>query len=261
MNSLITANRIVETYQPLVINFINAVSELNFDDKVPEPFLPLYGSLYDTAPIRIAFVGMETKGWGSLKEFIHDVKQNPEAALFRHKDVFDELLFCKKNWGNNFGTGFWDFIFKFLAHFHNLDDWKQLKRGERPDILKSFVWANTNALERHHVTAEKQGLSKEDWKIIKIASEPFDRSKHIINALRPHLMIICTWNTDEQWLTRDNGPFVLDDTIDSHIYNCYLSATDTHVLWTAHPRWLSQKGDFNGFIHKLADTAKQKLNI
>ncbi|WP_428661961.1 hypothetical protein [Runella sp.] len=229
MNTLLDEN-FSQVYRPLAADFANAVSEINCKDEVLEPFLPLYGPLYETADTRIVFVGIETKGWGSLNGFVTQALQNPESALFRHSDVFDELLFCKEIWGNNFGTGFWDFIFKFLAKFYCIEDWKQLKQGQHPEILQSFAWANTNAVERHHVTAEKHGLSKQQWDIIKTASKPFDRAKHMIDALQPHLMIILSWNTPDEWLTDDTGPIEPVNKIETYLYHYYLSDTNTNVL-------------------------------
>lgn len=51
---------------------------------------------------------------------------------------------------------FWDFNFKFLMNFYNIDDWKIVKRGETKDILKSFAWGNINSMERYHITAVKK---------------------------------------------------------------------------------------------------------
>lgn len=58
-----TKQRYIDTYKPLVIDFVKTIRLVNYD-KMPEPFLPVHGQLYETAPTRIAFVGMETRGLG-----------------------------------------------------------------------------------------------------------------------------------------------------------------------------------------------------
>jgi hypothetical protein len=88
---------------------------------------------------------------------------------------FDRFELC--NWSNNFGTGFWDFNFKFLANFYGIDDWKKINCGETEDILKSFAWGKTNSIGRYEVTAKKKGVDYNNWSTVKQASKCFDRGK------------------------------------------------------------------------------------
>ncbi len=109
-----TQSRYLETYTPLAAQFVKSIAEVKYNN-IPQPFLPVCGNLYDTSEARIAFIGMETRGWGNTTDFVKGITRNPEDTLLTAFDEFNELEFC--DWGNNFGTGFWDFNFKFLAHF------------------------------------------------------------------------------------------------------------------------------------------------
>jgi len=245
----------IDTYKPLVIEFLNKIKGTGHEN-MPQPFLPLYGQLYDSTPVRIAFVGMETRGWGNMGEFVKRVDDDTEEAILREFEEFDELDF--RFWGNNFGRTFWDFNFKFLAAFHGVDDWKVVKRGGRDDILKSFAWGNTNAIERHHVTAAKNGVDVESWAVVKRASKIFDKSSLIINVMQPHLIVILNWETPEEWLT---GEFdnVVKEKIDDHLSYYYVGKTQTHILWTAHPTWLAKNRDFDEYIKYMVRFIKQKI--
>lgn len=245
----------IDTYRPLVTDFVNSIRSVDYD-KIPEPFLPVHGQLYETAPTKIAFVGMETRGWGNMTDFVNHVDENPEEAIFRGFEEFDELEF--RHWGNNFGSGFWDFNFKFLANFHGIDNWKKVKRGETEEILRSFAWGNTNSVERFHVTAQKNGVDFESWRTVKQASKCFDRGKHLLDVLQPHIMVILHWGTSEKWLS--NGvENVARQEIDDHFWYYFLPTTNTHVLWTAHPMWLTKNKNLDDYIEYLVDFVKKRL--
>lgn len=250
-----TKSRYIDTYKPLVTEFVKNIRSVNYD-KIPEPFFPIHGKLYESAPTRIAFVGMETRGWGNITDFVKDVDENPEDAIFRGFDEFNELEFC--NWGNNFGNGFWDFNFKFLANFHGIDNWKKVKRGETEEILKSFAWGNTNSIERYHVTAKEKGVAYENWLTVKEASKCFDRGKYLLDILQPHLMVILNWDTSEEWLINGVDNFSKEE-VDEHFWYYFIPTTKTHVIWTAHPTWLAKNTDFDSNIKYLVDFIRQRM--
>jgi|WetSurMetagenome_2_1015567.scaffolds.fasta_scaffold41948_1 hypothetical protein len=245
----------ISTYCPLVKEFADKISAVDYD-KIPEPFLPVHGEGYETTETRIAFVGMETRGWGNMTKFVDHVGENPEEAIFREFEEFNDLEFC--NWGNNFGSSFWDFNFKFLANFHGVDDWKKVKRGEMEDILKSFAWGNTNSIERYGVTAEKNGVNYQSWVAVKHASKCFDNGKILLDVLRPHIMVILSWGTSEEWLIAGIENVVKQE-IDDHFWYYFLPTTQTHVLWTAHPTWLAKNVDFDEHIKSMVTFVKQRL--
>jgi hypothetical protein len=238
-----------------VTEFVKKIRSVDYD-KIPEPFFPIYGQLYESAPTRIAFVGMETRGWGNMTDFVKAVDENPEDAIFRGFEEFNELEFCK--WGNNSGNSFWDFNFKFLANFHGIDDWKKVKQGETEEILKSFAWGNTNSIERYEVTAKEKGVAYENWLTVKEASKCFDRGKYLLDILQPHLMVILNWDTSEEWLINGVDNFSKEE-VDEHFWYYFIPTTKTHVIWTAHPTWLAKNTDFDSNIKYLVNFIKQRL--
>ena len=127
------------------------------------------------------------------------------------------------------------------------------------NILRSFAWGNTNSIERYAVTAEKKGVDYQSWLTVKKASRCFDKAKHLLDVLKPNIMVIENWSTSETWLIDGlNGNFVRQK-IDDHFWYYFLPTTQTHVLWTAHPNWLSKNRDFDDYIKYLVTFVKEKL--
>jgi hypothetical protein len=250
-----TRQNFIDTYKPLAIDFVKNIRNIQYD-KIPEPFLPTYGKLYDTTETRIVFVGMETRGYGNINDFVNLMDENPEAAIFGVFEEFDDLEFCK--WGSNFGNSFWDFNFKFLANFYNIENWKDLKSGKQEQILRSFAWGNTNAIERYSITAEGNGADYENWLKVKTASECFDHGKYLLNALHPHLMVILNWR-EEEWLSEGINDTIKREEIKEYFWYYYLPTNKTHVIWTAHPTWLSKNLDFDEYVKYLVAFVKKRM--
>ena len=244
----------IKLYKPLVIDFLKEIKNIKING-LPEPFLPAIGKNYEKAKYKITFTGMETRGYGELKNFIEHANKNIEDAICRIQEEFDNLDFC--DWGNNFGTSFWDFNLKFLSYFYNLDDWLILKNKEKEDILTSFSWCNINSIERFEVTSEGNGANYENWSVLKEASKVFDNGKLILNSLKPDILIILHWADDESWLfgNSDIKPEVIED----HLWYYFIENTQTHVIWTAHPRWLNMNKEFDNFIETCVNVIKQKI--
>lgn len=246
--------RYVGIYQPLATQFLERIANTNVSG-ITEPFLPAAGRNYPTAPCKIVFAGMETRGYGDMINFVEHAKQSTAESLLRSQGEVDDFDFVE--WTNNFGTSFWDFALKFLAGFHGVENWKDLKRRQRPDILSSFGWANLNALERYEVTAQKRGTKWDDWNAVKQASRIFDSGEHIIRAFAPALIVVVNWTEDESWVTTHRAVAERTEVFD-HLLYLRLQPCGTHVVWTAHPTWLKFH-DFDGYVARCVQLAKEKL--
>lgn len=247
-------NRFTTVYAPLTETFVKDIAGVDTVG-MPEPFFPVFGRNYASAETKIAFVGMETRGYGEMRNFMTDAEESIAKALLREQSEFDDFAFTE--WTTNFGMDFWSFVMKFLAAFHKVPDWKTVKQGERPEILSSFAWANINTIERYEVTAKNKGVKQENWDLVKRASAAIDRGENILRALNPQLVVICHWDCDEKWLT--DGLVVEERTdIGDHLLYMKLQPTGTHVVWTAHPTWL-KFNDFDGYVARCVELAKSKL--
>lgn len=251
-----TKQRLIEIYRPLVKSFVEEIREFGCQG-INEPFLPLFGEKYETSKTKIAFVGIEPYVWGDLEQFKNTALKNIDESITRSFDEFESLEFTR--YDNNTGRDFWGFIFKFLKEFYNLHCWQELSDGTNTEILKTFAWANTHSIERFHVSAENNGADYEVWKQVQQASKIFDNVNHILKALEPDILVITDWGPDGDSWAKDWGT-VQDRVEKDHLIFLYLPKYKCHVVWTAHPRWLSQNTDFDRFIKEIVDELKDRLD-
>ena len=72
-------------------------------------------------------------------------------------------------------------------------------------------------------------------------------------------MVILNWDTNEEWLSENLLTPVNRQEIADHLWYYYLPDTKTHVLWTAHPTWLSKNTDFDNYSKHLVSFVKNKI--
>lgn len=227
-----TRQRFIDRYKHRAIKFAEEISHLTTEG-IPEPHLPITGRLYERCPIRIAFIGQDTRYWGNLGNFIRMAKSDPEETLFRNEAEFRCLAFTK--WTNNFGSSFWDTVMQFIAAFHRISDWKYLKNRNDDDYLQSFVWAEVNSIELWNSTPAKEGADFQSWKSIKSASEvAFDSFDLFAEVFRPDIAIVMNWSAPEHYW----GDSLRFETIGDHVRRAEYTPTKTNVFHLAHPNWM-----------------------
>jgi hypothetical protein len=176
-------------YTPLIREFCDDVSKLNLVglEKIAQPFLPLFGSEYESSPMRIVFVGQDTRGWGNARHYIDQGLNCPEKLIFDDFAEFRDHDFT--GWGGSRYT-FWGFVMMFLASLHGKNDWEVMKRGACKDILSSFAWGNGNAVEYYGSSAAKKEAPGETWKAVWDAGQRFNGVHHLIDVLQPHVIVV-----------------------------------------------------------------------
>jgi len=185
-----------------------------------------------------------------MVNFLTSARSGIEEAITEQLDLDLELVEAEAK----ANRPFWSFVLRFLAAYHSVSDWTQIL--ERPDILSSFAWANESSVERFHVSAQKGGAQSKDWQAVKDASAVLDGGDNVVQALHPHLMVILNWGCDENWLIEpysDGEPVKVDD----HLLYYFLPGCRTHVIWTAHPRYLNPR--FPTYAERCAQLAREKL--
>jgi hypothetical protein len=236
-------------YQPLVERFVEELKDVN-KTGLPEPFIPVCGEQYNTAEVKIAFIGWETRGENELLDFCNSVTEKDPGSLERSRykltDISETGAYYFTTYGNSGGTAFWDFNMKFLGSFHNMK-WKVFKNGHvstfsdmQKRVLESFVWGNIEAIERFEVTAKGSGGSMYEWQKVKEASRILDDASLLVKVFRPDLIIVEKCNKDKSWLTK-NCRFT-HEKLNGAIDYFYLMDTGTHVYWTYHPLGMLRQG-------------------
>lgn len=236
-------------YGPLIQDFKNDVKDVNIKG-ITGPHFPGVGECYDLAKYKFAFCGMETYGWNMMEDFM---LRSEDEYLSDSDTRLNDLEHL--GWMANGHATFWAFVFKFLAKFYKVDFKKLVaKEGDvtSSSILKSFVWANANCIERYEVTSKWEGAEIDSWNVVKSASRRFDDLNHIINSCMPKVIFIIYSGVDEK-------KYILNETTLSDIFGknfeqrrnvlklnnenpkynyYYLRDSATHVFHLPHPTWM-----------------------
>jgi hypothetical protein len=176
-------------YTPLIQEFVREVEHLPHPeiDRLPEPFLPVFGKHYETSALRLVIMGQDTRGWGDLRHFIAEVKKSPEAKLRGELKYFTEHPFTE--WGPR-RQSFWGFAMMLLAALHGREDWSAMKQGKMTEILDSFAWGNGNAVELKGSSAATKNVQPAYWDAVRQAGRRFDRFSHLLQTLQPQVAVI-----------------------------------------------------------------------
>lgn len=283
-----------EVYTPLVKNFCDKVQNIanqyrpepiideNGEEKpghnrAPAPFLPIIGTNYHKATVRVAIYGMETYCWHDLYRFIKKFDKDNKQSLADVKaytDGDDEKYTNRflNHHGLDYETdsafSFWKFVYSTLASIYAIDEKEMRKSSE---LLSSFVWGNVNAYEKYEATWKNLKVDskitnkKEDWKTVyKTASKYFNSAQLLLPYTRPHIMVVFYWGMSRKWLTGKNGKkwepnekkkidwgaffdqYDLNseqkDVLKKYIRCFYLAETDTYVFKTMHPQGMLRRG-------------------
>ncbi len=231
-------DRFFACYVPRVAAFAEEVASVHAAG-MPEPHLPFFGVNYEQATLRMAVVGRDTKQWHRMDNFLRTASVDPAVALQRHRADFDGFRFldwrCYRS-----GRSFWATLLKLVAGFHGINDWKSLLRCEHPEVLRSFVWAQTNSIEHFASTAKALGVNRQHWLKFKTASErQFDSLSLLLDTFQPHVTIVMSRSVrPEYWDRHLSWQSVTD-----HLECSRDEASGGGLIFrTAHPGWLSRKG-------------------
>ena len=128
--------------------------------------------------------------------------------------------------------------------------------------MTSFVWGNTNSIERYEITAKNNAVNRDVWEAVKKASKPFDNINHIIDAANPQIVFILYKSVEKEYFLAENNAcmqkhaFTNDKGKKITFRYYYLRNRDTHAFVTRHPVWMKRSGNFQGYINALIDAIK-----
>lgn len=246
--------RLMEQYAPLVEGFVKDIGELDVTG-IPAPHIPIMGRDYVSAKYRIAFIGMETYGWEDMNVFLDSAKKYSGDAVLLMERTINNLEHL--GWANNYHASFWGFVFKFIASFYKVGFDDLVQKNAYPELLRSFIWGNTNSIERYHVTAKSNAVNHETWEKVKKASICFDSINNIVKSVHPKLFFVLNSSVDKDYIQSDdavrklgipveNKKDVMRLTVDEarKIVYYYLRDDDVHIISMPHPTWM---GLYSGF--------------
>jgi hypothetical protein len=246
--------RLQEQYAPLVSQFVKDIGELDVTG-IPAPHIPIMGKNYGLAKYKMAFIGMETYGWEDINVFLNAAKENSGAAVFFMEHTINDLEHL--GWARNYHATFWGFVFKFIAKFYKVSFSDLVEEIAYPELLTSFVWGNTNSIERYDISAECNGVDYKTWEVVKKASTCFDSINNIVKSVNPKLFFVLNSSVDNDYIQNDdavrafgipveNKKNVMRLTVDEErkIVYYYLRDDNVHIISMPHPTWM---GLYSGF--------------
>ena len=246
--------RLQEQYAPLVSQFVKDIGELDVTG-IPAPHIPIMGKNYGLAKYKMAFIGMETYGWEDINVFLKTAKENSGAAVFFMEHTINDLEHL--GWAKNYHATFWGFVFKFIAKFYKVSFSDLVEEIAYPELLTSFVWGNTNSIERYDISAECNGVDYKTWEVVKKASTCFDSINNIVKSVNPKLFFVLNSSVDNDYIQNDdavrafgipveNKKNVMRLTVDEErkIVYYYLRDDNVHIISMPHPTWM---GLYSGF--------------
>lgn len=233
--------RYAEYYQ-LIEDFKNEVKDVKMEG-ITGPHLPGVGNCYESAKYKIAFCGWETYGWDSLTTFMNTSTEN--LVTITDSCITDNEYL---KWPSNYHATFWGFVLKFIAKFYNVY-FENLINNKYPELLHSFIWANSNSIERYEVSSQESNY--EDWEKVKNASYKFDDLNHVINSCSPKLVLILYNNAREDYFLnnsslsnifginiRDKSNYLSIENSEKKYSYFYARNSRTHIFKMPHPRWI-----------------------
>ena len=246
--------RLKEQYAPLVEQFVKEINELNVTG-IPAPHIPIMGKNYVSAKYKMAFIGMETYGWEDINLFLKTARESCGDAVFLMESTINN--FEHLGWAKNYHATFWGFVFKFIAQFYKVGFDDLVNQKAYPELLRSFVWGNTNSIERYHVTAASNAVDQKTWEIVKKASICFDSINNIVKSANPRLFFVLNSSVDRDYIESDdsirqlgvpveNKKSVMKHVVDDKrkIVYYYLRDDNVHIISMPHPTWM---GLYSGF--------------
>ena len=179
---------------------------------IPQPFIPAWGKNYWRSPVRMAFVGLETNGWGDLSTWLQSVKDEKwehafDVAAFQNLDYI--------GWTKGHRYTFWGFIMFFLAALTGVKNWEVLKWKQRPELLDDFVWGNATSIQC--AKSIKPPFDSKAWQVAKTESATLDDFLHLKTLFDPKVVVMmCSKeaaqrylrNADDRKLLLNHGGYV-----------------------------------------------------
>ena len=179
-----------ETYIPLLRDYAKSLLGMFPADEyagIPQNFIPEWGIDYFKSDIRIAFVGLETRGWGDMSNFLRDSEKDDYSSAYDMSE-FQDLNFL--NWNDTHRHTFWGFNSFFLGALYGLKNWEVLKWGQHKDILRTMAWGNATSVERWPNCKGYGAKNPSAWEQAKRESSRFDDINLLLRTCRPHVVLL-----------------------------------------------------------------------
>ena len=250
-------------FDAMVRNFLLGLHETQLPPGFPAPLLPGSGRAYASAPVKVAYFGIETYGWLSLPEIAEAFQKDEAAAIGTVRDAATESLARRDHlqWWKGGRSPFWSFVLRTQAMLvgANYEDLREA--GSAPDALAfvdTFAWGNLLPIERFLTARESSpDLTRTQWaEIQNMAAVSLPFLKPALTALQPHVCVFTYWDGTEDLLSGIPFQKVLHD---DHFALYNLADPSIAIIWTRHPRSMLRHGGLSPFVERTCAFIKEAI--
>lgn len=275
-------------YLPLLTKFCEEAEKIG-NEAFPRHgiFIPYTFENYDSAPIKIFYVGRDTAGWIKFQEMMDDyrteklgdyLEKNSNVVTVQGENINgSDTHSLREGWNINNHWDFWRFCQKLHLYIidnqANIDITKLSARDYQ--LIEQMGYGNCNCLEVYHTLRNNKFEGRTLWELVndktklralRQESRELDKIKNIIEAYEPDLIIILNWSGKPGILLKE-----LDTENVSNLY-CEdkgkqrsvftIEGYKTKILWSIHPNSFGRQSvSPNDMLLMLGDTAKKLLNL
>lgn len=258
-------------YLPLLKEFCDKALPL-YECGYPQgPFIPFVMPNYMTAPVRILYVGQDTREWtryNVLKD-AYEIDHLVDYLNANKSNVYVEKML---EWNNN-SRAFWPFANQlhllirtgeYISDLSTINDDQKKLLGEMGygNIFSIEIPKSLERIDSYEDVPVQELISNmEQYNSIREAAKPFEKIKTMIEAYRPDFIFILSWTEKPEIL--EDTDFLWQEKMyrdkDKKYRAVYLSNHyKTKIIWSIHPNrlgWLHfDKNDRADLIDFLADT-------
>ena len=126
-----------------------------------------------------------------------------------------------------------------------------MKRGACREILSSFAWGNANAVEFWSSSVSKQRVPFELWEAVRKAGSRFDGIKHLIQALRPRVVLILSKRVAHESYFGGYEYTTVQDNEGVRHYR--LRSEQVDIFHAPHPHGMMREGGASHFCKTLKE--------
>lgn len=275
-------------YLPLLTKFCEEAEKIG-NGAFPRHgiFIPYTFENYDSAPIKIFYVGRDTAGWITFQEMMDDhrigklddyLEKNSNVVTVQGENINgSDTHSLREGWNVDNRCDFWRFCQKL--HLYIVDDQMNVDITQLSEddykIIEQMGYGNLNSLEVYQTLKNNKYAEKTLWEMVgdkkklrtlRKRSRELDKIKHILDAYEPDLIIILNWSGKPEIVFKD-----LDTKNDSILYSeekgkqrsvFTIDGYKTKIVWSIHPNSFGRQSvSPNEMLIRIGDTAKELLRI
>lgn len=263
-----------EYFVPIFRHYLSSIQQKKDCGYWQLPFIPYTFPKYESAPIKVFYVGRDTNYWCENDKVYNE---RPEVYLKDNASYVD-VDNIKKDW--NKAGSFWGTVAKLHLQlitgvYHHsieelsLDDWELLE-GIGYGNLHSLELPETLKKKKYHPKGSSEERTEYDdicdfqgYKALRNLAKPFENLKTLFSAYgEPDIVFVLSWTDKDDFFEGLDDYECQKEWYEEGFRSVFLSDSHkTKVIWSSHPsRFSFMKTNQSEMCKYLCDTANALLD-